>query len=268
MKNEIMNWVQGLPGTAEVNTESSPENPQKAQAPKVFGVATFAFQRLFLGHQSPQPIRLQALKPTQTDAAGRFARRIVCNYFIMNALQNKRCPAQSSSLKANRTGSHQVAAIFSPRRTQSQSNPCCAGAAWGNRMACQPNRGNNLKMPKMPKSVQRRGQVVTAPCRVVPAFVTGCPMLKPLIDNMCDGVTAPDPWTPCPRSSVALPAFAGMSISRFTRLSWSIVPIPLPIITLPTAFSRSFPTLNCWLISNRFRPFQSDSKQKKEKKEP
>ena len=73
------------------------------------------------------------------------------------------------------------------------------GAAWGNRMICQSNRGNNLKMPKMPKSVQCRGQFVTALCRVVSAFVTGSPMLNPLTINICDGVTAPDPWTPRPR---------------------------------------------------------------------
>jgi hypothetical protein len=65
-------------------------------------------------------------------------------------------------------------------------------------MACQPNRGNNLKLPKKPKSVQCRGQLVTAPCRVVTAFVTGCPMPKSLTDNKCDGVAAPDPWTPRP----------------------------------------------------------------------
>ena len=30
-------------------------------------------------------------------------------------------------------------------------------------------------------------------------------MLKSLTINKCDGVTAPDPWTPRPLSSVALP---------------------------------------------------------------
>ncbi len=39
---------------------------------------------------------------------------------------------------------------------------------------------------------------VTAPCRVVSAVVTGCPMRKSLTDNKCYGVTAPDPWTPRP----------------------------------------------------------------------
>ena len=32
-------------------------------------------------------------------------------------------------------------------------------------------------------------------------------MLKSLIYNNCDGVTAPDPWTPRPRRSAALPTF-------------------------------------------------------------
>ncbi len=73
-------------------------------------------------------------------------------------------------------------------------------------LICQPNRGNNLKMPKMPKSVQCKGQFVTAPCRVVTVFVTGCPMLKSLIYNNCDGVTAPDPWTPRPLPDGCHPA--------------------------------------------------------------
>ncbi len=55
--------------------------------------------------------------------------------------------------------------------------------------------------------VQFRGQFVTASCRVVTAFVTGSPMLKSLTINICDGVTAPDPWTPRPCRSTALPAF-------------------------------------------------------------
>jgi hypothetical protein len=49
--------------------------------------------------------------------------------------------------------------------------------------------------------------LVPAPCRVVTAFVTGFPMLKSLTDNICDGVTAPQPWTPRPRRSTALPVF-------------------------------------------------------------
>jgi hypothetical protein len=35
---------------------------------------------------------------------------------------------------------------------------------------------------------------VTALCRVVTAFVTDPARLKCLIDNICDGVTLPDPW--------------------------------------------------------------------------
>ena len=31
-------------------------------------------------------------------------------------------------------------------------------------------------------------------------------MPKSLTNNICDGVTAPDPWTPRPLSSAALPA--------------------------------------------------------------
>jgi hypothetical protein len=130
-------------------------------------------------------------------------------------------------------------------------------------------------MPKMPKSVQRRGQFVTAPCRVVTAFVTGSPMRKSLIDNKCYGVTAENPREPAARAVLSafvfrvfrgllalLPPFQKFSLPP-SAFPWSLVPIPLTIIPLTTAFSRSFPTLNCWLISNRFRPFQSNSKQKK-----
>ena len=63
-------------------------------------------------------------------------------------------------------------------------------------MACQSNRGNNLKMPTTPKSVQCKGQFLTAPCRVVSAFVTGSPMHNPLTINICDDVTAQNPREP------------------------------------------------------------------------
>jgi len=42
MKNEITNGVQGLPGTAEANTQSSREDPQKARRGRV---ATNAMKR-------------------------------------------------------------------------------------------------------------------------------------------------------------------------------------------------------------------------------
>jgi hypothetical protein len=86
-------------------------------------------------------------------------------------------------------------------------------------------------MPKMPKSVQCRGQYVTALCRVVPAVVTGCPVLKSLTDNICDGVTAENPLEP------AAPAFLSWLLMNFIRE-----------IPTPNAFALCLGTIENWSL--------------------
>ncbi len=59
---------------------------------------------------------------------------------------------------------------------------------------------------------------MTAPCRLVSAFVTGWPIPKSLIYNKCDGVTAPDPWTP---RSLPIPDGGKTKNFHLSHLSWN-----------------------------------------------
>ncbi len=138
-----------------------------------------------------------------------------------------RCASSSGPLRKNRaprsfqTGSERFASVF---------------ASYA-----------RVEIPWVQGRSSDRRQFVTAPCRVVSAFVTGQTMPKSLTDNNCYGVTAPDPWTP--------------------RLGAWYGGCPNPNLN-PNQCGHIPPTLNCLAdfkpipaVSKRFKP-------KKRKKEP
>jgi hypothetical protein len=105
----------------------------------------------------------------KTSAVGQSGAQIVCKYLQMNGLRNRQLVGRSNSVKVNQTscvGPQQspmgaLAEAGLPRRHVRQSGLGDGGSSCqAAPLICQPNRGNILKMPKMPKFVQSRPVVM------------------------------------------------------------------------------------------------------------